>query len=228
MKIQFESSEVKVNLKSSSYKILIGSNILKQSGELILSVLSRKKVAIISDSVVAKLYLSNLEESLERVGIETCSIFISPGESSKDWLNLERLVEWLILNQIEREDTIIALGGGVIGDIAGFAAAILRRGVSVVQIPTSLLAQVDSSVGGKTGINSVNGKNLIGAFHQPRLVLSDISVLNSLNDRDFLSGYAEVVKYGLLCDADFFNWLEENSNNILICVLKKFKSELGH
>src|SRR5690606_29504539 len=135
---------------------------------------------------------------------------LPPGEGTKNWASLERTVEWLLAAKVERDDLVMAFGGGVIGDLAGFAAAILRRGVGLVQVPTSLLAQVDSSVGGKTGINSPLGKNLIGAFHQPRLVLADTGLLDTLPPRDFLAGYGEVVKYGLLGDAGFFDWLEAN------------------
>ena len=135
---------------------------------------------------------------------------LPPGEATKGWAALERTVEWLIAEKVGRDDLVVAFGGGVIGDLAGFAAAILRRGVGFVQVPTTLLAQVDSSVGGKTGINSPQGKNLIGAFHQPRLVLADTGLLDTLPRRDFLAGYGEVVKYGLLGDAGFFAWLEAN------------------
>jgi 3-dehydroquinate synthase len=141
-------------------------------------------------------------------GIAMSALELTPGEGTKDWANLQRSVDWLLDEQVERGDIVVAFGGGVIGDLVGFAAAVLRRGVRFVQIPTSLLAQVDSSVGGKTGINASQGKNLIGAFHQPSLVLADTEVLGTMSPRDFLAGYGEVVKYGLLGDADFFDWLE--------------------
>jgi 3-dehydroquinate synthase len=144
-------------------------------------------------------------------GIEVVALALPPGEATKGWEQFSRAVEWLLEQKVERRDVVVALGGGVIGDLAGFAAAVLRRGVRFVQVPTSLLAQVDSSVGGKTGINAPQGKNLIGAFHQPSLVLADTGVLATLPDRDFLAGYGEVVKYGLLGDAEFFDWLEGNA-----------------
>ncbi|HHB80580.1 MAG TPA: 3-dehydroquinate synthase, partial [Aliiroseovarius sp.] len=147
---------------------------------------------------------------LEAAGIASEALILTPGEATKSWPVLQEVVEWLLAQKVERGDMVVAFGGGVIGDLAGFAAAILRRGVRFVQIPTSLLAQVDSSVGGKTGINSPQGKNLIGAFHQPSLVLADISVLGTLTPRDFLAGYGEVVKYGCLGDLGFFEWLEAN------------------
>ncbi len=167
-------------------------------------------MAVLTDENVAGLHLEPLKSGLAAPGIETVALTLPAGEATKGWSNLSRAVEWLLAEKVERRDIVIALGGGVIGDLAGFAAAILRRGVRFVQIPTSLLAQVDSSVGGKTGINSPQGKNLIGAFHQPALVLADIAVLGTLSARDFLAGYGEVVKYGLLGDAAFFDWLEEN------------------
>jgi 3-dehydroquinate synthase len=154
--------------------------------------------------------LDALKTGLEQEGIEASALVLPAGEGTKNWENLSRSVEWLLDQKVERRDVVLALGGGVIGDLAGFAAAILRRGVRFVQVPTSLLAQVDSSVGGKTGINSPHGKNLIGAFHQPSLVLADIAALGTLFERDFLAGYGEVVKYGLLGYSAFFDWLERN------------------
>ena len=155
-------------------------------------------------------HLATLEAGLAAAGIAAAVLALPPGEGTKGWSALERTVEWLIAERVARDDLVVAFGGGVIGDLAGFAAAVLRRGVGFVQIPTTLLAQVDSSVGGKTGINSPQGKNLVGAFHQPRLVLADTGLLDTLPERDFLAGYAEVVKYGLLGDAGFFAWLEAN------------------
>ena len=154
--------------------------------------------------------LTRLLKGLEAAGISTASLTLPAGESTKSWPHFERTVEWLLSEKIERRDVVIALGGGVIGDLVGFAAAVLRRGIRFVQMPTSLLAQVDSSVGGKTGINAPHGKNLIGAFHQPSMVLADIDVLDTLTPRDFLAGYGEVVKYGLLGNEAFFEWLEEH------------------
>jgi 3-dehydroquinate synthase len=171
----------------------------------------RPRVAVITDQTVAALHLETLRTGLASAGIAMEALHLPPGEGTKSWPHLTTCVEWLLEQKIERKDLVIAFGGGVIGDLVGFAAAILRRGVRFVQIPTSLLAQVDSSVGGKTGINSPHGKNLIGAFHQPSLVLADTAVLGTLAPRDFLAGYGEVVKYGLLGDADFFQWLERNA-----------------
>jgi 3-dehydroquinate synthase len=154
--------------------------------------------------------LDTLVAGFKAAGISTASLTLPAGESTKSWPHFERTVEWLLSEKIERRDVVIALGGGVIGDLVGFAASVLRRGIRFVQMPTSLLAQVDSSVGGKTGINAPQGKNLIGAFHQPSLVLADIDVLDTLTPRDFLAGYGEVVKYGLLGNEAFFEWLEAN------------------
>jgi len=199
-----------VALGERSYDIQIGSGLLQQAGAQIAPHLSRKTVRIVTDETVASLHLKSLLASFEEAGIEANALSLPPGEATKSWDELGRVVEWLLAEKVERDDIVIAFGGGVVGDLVGFAAAILRRGVDFVQIPTSLLAQVDSSVGGKTGINSPYGKNLIGAFHQPRLVLADIDVLGTLEPRDFLSGYGEVAKYGLLGDAAFFEWLEKN------------------
>jgi len=167
-------------------------------------------VAVVTDETVSGLHLNLLSEGLRAAEIDHTSLTLPVGEATKTWSYLTQTVEWLLEKKVERWDVVIALGGGVIGDLVGFAAAILRRRVRFVQIPTSLLAQVDSSVGGKTGINSGHGKNLIGAFHQPSLVLADTGVLDTLTPRDFLAGYGEVVKYGLLGDAAFFDWLETN------------------
>ena len=203
--------KIDVNLGDRSYTIHIGTDLLKSSGEFIYPILNRKKIAIVTDENVASLHLSKLKKCLMEMNIEVSVLILPAGESTKSWQYIEKTVEWLLSQHIERDDVIIAFGGGVIGDLVGFAASILRRGVRFVQIPTSLLAQVDSSVGGKTGINSSYGKNLIGAFYQPQMVLADISLLNTLTSRDFLAGYGEVMKYGLLGDYDFFVWLEENA-----------------
>ena len=161
---------------------------------------------------MAQLHLAELRAGLEAAGVTVSALTLPAGEATKSWPHFERAVEWLLSEKIERNDMVVALGGGVIGDLVGFAAAVMRRGVRFVQIPTSLLAQVDSSVGGKTGINAPQGKNLIGAFHQPSLVLADTAVLGTLTERDYLAGYGEVVKYGLLGDSDFFQWLEDNAS----------------
>ena len=199
---------VHVDLPGRAYDVLIGTNLIAEAGALISPLLKRSKVAVITDETVASLHLETLRDGLAAAGVEMEALALPAGEATKSWGPLEQSVSWLLDQKVERGDIVIAFGGGVIGDLAGFAAAILRRGVRFVQIPTSLLAQVDSSVGGKTGINAKQGKNLIGAFHQPSLVLADIDVLGTLTAQDFLAGYGEVVKYGLLGDADFFEWLE--------------------
>lgn len=201
---------VSVALGERSYEVRIGPGLIGAAGAHIAPLLARPRVAVVTDDRVAALHLPALTAALESHGIAVSSLALPAGEATKSWDHLGRAVEWLIAERIERRDIVVALGGGVIGDLAGFAAAILRRGVRFVQMPTTLLAQVDSSVGGKTGINSPQGKNLIGAFHQPSLVLADTDVLATLPDRDFRAGYGEVIKYGLLGDADFFAWLEEN------------------
>ncbi|MBO9408757.1 3-dehydroquinate synthase [Shimia sp. R9_1] len=200
---------VHVGLEGRAYDIHIGPGLLAQAGALIGPMLARKQVCVVTDENVAALHLETLRAGLASDGISMEALVLPAGESTKSWAHLEQTVEWLLAQRVERRDLVVALGGGVIGDLTGFAAAILRRGVGFVQIPTSLLAQVDSSVGGKTGINSPLGKNLVGAFHQPKLVLADIDVLGTLTPRDFLAGYGEVVKYGLLGDAAFFEWLEK-------------------
>jgi 3-dehydroquinate synthase len=199
---------VHVPLGDRAYDIRIDTGLIDRAGAEIAPLLHRPRVAVLTDENVAALHLEPLRAGLAAAGIDMAALILPPGEATKSWPQFTRAVEWLIAQKVERRDVVVALGGGVIGDLAGFAAAVLRRGVRFVQIPTSLLAQVDSSVGGKTGINSPHGKNLIGAFHQPSLVLADIAVLETLPPRDFLAGYGEVVKYGLLGDAAFFDWLE--------------------
>jgi 3-dehydroquinate synthase len=199
---------VPVHLPGRAYDILIGPGLLAEAGARIAAMGGRKHICILTDTNVAKLHLQSLQTSLSTAGLTSDALVLPAGEATKCWGELERSVEWLLAQKVERGDVVVAFGGGVIGDLAGFAAAILRRGVRFVQVPTSLLAQVDSSVGGKTGINSPSGKNLIGAFHQPSLVLADTALLGTLTARDFLAGYGEVVKYGLLGDAAFFDWLE--------------------
>ncbi|KAF0675198.1 3-dehydroquinate synthase [Profundibacterium mesophilum] len=201
---------VEVSLGTRSYEVRIGPGLIGEAGAQIAPLLARRKVAIVTDENVAALHLGPLEDALGRAGIASDALVLPAGEGTKSWPQFTRTTEWLLACRIERRDMVIALGGGVIGDLAGFAAAVLRRGVRFVQIPTSLLAQVDSSVGGKTGINAPQGKNLIGAFHQPSLVLADIDALATLPRRDLLAGYGEVMKYGLLGDARFFDWLETN------------------
>ena len=202
---------VHVPLGDRAYDIHIGGGLLAEAGAHIGPLIKRKRVAVVTDENVAAIHLEGLRAGLAASGIEMVSLTLPAGEGTKAWPQFSRTVEWLLDQKVERNDVVVALGGGVIGDLVGFAAAVLRRGVRFVQIPTSLLAQVDSSVGGKTGINAPQGKNLIGAFHQPSLVLADIDVLGTLTERDFLAGYGEVVKYGLLGDAPFFDWLEKHA-----------------
>ena len=201
---------VRVNLGARSYEVRIGAGLLHQAGAQIAPLLRRPRAAVVFDESLSHQHQPALMAALAKAGIHATALAVPSGEASKSWQQLARVSEWLLAEKIERKDIVIALGGGVIGDLVGFAAAILRRGVQFVQIPTTLLAQVDSSVGGKTGINTAQGKNLIGAFHQPAMVLADIAALSTLPARDFASGYGEVVKYGLLGDAAFFAWLEEN------------------
>ncbi|MEM8654610.1 MAG: 3-dehydroquinate synthase [Pseudomonadota bacterium] len=202
---------VHVPLGARAYDVVIGPGLVAEAGALIAPFLPRPRVAIVTEARVACLHLEGLRAGLSSAGIEAVALELPPGEATKSWTHLGQVTEWLLEQKVERNDVVIALGGGVIGDLVGFAAAILRRGVRFVQVPTSLLAQVDSSVGGKTGINTAQGKNLAGAFHQPSLVLADTDVLASLTERDFRAGYGEVMKYGLLGDAAFFAWLEANA-----------------
>jgi len=211
---QIKNVTIKVGLDDRSYDIVIGSGLIGNAAEYISSHLPRPKTAIITDENVASHHLDALTRSLEAIGVEVSSIIMPPGEATKSFASLETVCDQLLAADIERNDVVIAFGGGVIGDLAGFCASVLRRGIRFIQIPTSLLAQVDSSVGGKTGINSSHGKNLIGAFHQPVLVLADIDVLNTLPQREFRAGYAEVAKYGLIDNPEFFNWLDQNHNTL--------------
>lgn len=206
---------VDVALGDRAYDIVIGRGVLASLGERVAALRPGVRTAIVTDRTVAKHWLEPTEASLAAAGIPTARIVVQEGEISKTYAGLEQVSEALIAAKIERNDLVIALGGGVVGDLAGFAAAILRRGVDFVQVPTSLLAQVDSSVGGKTGINSPQGKNLLGAFHQPVLVIADTAVLDTLSPRQFRAGYVEVAKYGVLGDEAFFAWLEKNHLDIL-------------
>jgi 3-dehydroquinate synthase len=209
-----EPTTVNVGLGERAYDIVIGRNLLASLGARVAALRLGVKTAIVTDETVARHHLAATEAALQAAGIGTSRVVVSGGESSKTFAVFERVCEALIGEHIERGDLVVALGGGVIGDLAGFAAAAVRRGLDFVQVPTTLLAQVDSSVGGKTGINSAQGKNLIGAFHQPILVLADTALLDTLPPRQFRSGYAEVAKYGLLGDAGFFAWLEANWREI--------------
>ncbi|WP_421871089.1 3-dehydroquinate synthase [Pararhizobium sp.] len=201
---------VRVNLGDRSYDILIGPGLIATAADEIAGRLKGRRMAVITDEHVAPLYLEPLMESLKVKGITAVSLVLPAGEKTKSFEHLIPVCEAILGARIERNDAVIALGGGVIGDLTGFAAGIARRGSRFIQIPTSLLAQVDSSVGGKTGINSPHGKNLIGVFHQPDLVLADTDVLDTLSPREFKAGYAEVAKYGLIDKPDFFAWLENN------------------
>ncbi|MBK5921936.1 3-dehydroquinate synthase [Rhodothalassium salexigens] len=201
-------STLTVDLGPRSYEIRIGAGLLASLGDQIAPVIARPRVALVTDRHVYDAHGPEALAALEAAGIASTSVILTPGEVSKGWDGLSALCERLLEAGVERQDTIVALGGGVVGDLAGFAAAILRRGVDFIQVPTTLLAQVDSSVGGKTGINTRQGKNLIGAFHQPRMVLADLDVLGSLPRRELLAGYAEVVKMGLINQPKFFEWLE--------------------
>ncbi|UGA42714.1 3-dehydroquinate synthase [Bradyrhizobium quebecense] len=208
------SVTVDVALGDRAYDIVIGRDVLASLGERVAALRPGVRTAVVTDRTVARHWLEPAEASLAAAGVPTSRIIVEEGEGSKSYATLTQVSEALIAAKIERNDLVIALGGGVVGDLAGFAAAILRRGVDFVQVPTSLLAQVDSSVGGKTGINSPQGKNLIGAFHQPVLVIADTSVLDTLSPRQFRAGYAEVAKYGILGDEAFFAWLEKNHADI--------------
>lgn len=209
-----EMRTVRVELGERGYDIHVGPGLIAQAGKYLEPLLRRARVAIVTDETVARHHLPALTASLDEHGIAHSEIVLPAGESTKSFAQLEKLTEWLLETGVERGDLVIALGGGVIGDLTGFAASIVRRGVDFAQIPTTLLSQVDSSVGGKTGINTKQGKNLAGAFHQPRLVLADTDALKTLPMRDFLAGYAEVVKYGLINDRAFFDWLETNLDAI--------------
>jgi 3-dehydroquinate synthase len=204
------NASLKVALGTRSYDIVIGSGLLSSAGGLIAPLLQSRRVIIITDDAVEKLYLKSLVRSLEQQGIRSDSITLPHGEQTKSFSGLEKLMDHLLGLAPDRKTALIALGGGVIGDICGFAASILLRGVDFIQVPTTLLAQVDSSVGGKTGINARQGKNLIGSFYQPKLVIADIATLATLPKRELLAGYAEAVKYGVIGDPAFFAWLEKN------------------
>jgi 3-dehydroquinate synthase len=208
------SRTVHVPLGERAYDILIGDGLLDGAGQRLGESFPGRRFGIVTDTEVATAQLPRLTRSLDAAGIGYATIVVPNGEATKSFARLGEVVDRLLAARLERGDLVIALGGGVIGDLAGFAAAMTRRGMDFVQMPTSLLAQVDSSVGGKTGINSPHGKNLIGAFHQPKLVLADLSALDTLPAREFAAGYAEMVKYGLIDDAPFFHWLETNRAEI--------------
>ena len=206
---------VNVSLGARSYPIHIGAGLLGTAGALLAALAPRGRLAVVTDSSIAALHLEALVAALAEAGIATDAIVVPAGEASKSWANLQRVTERLLELGVERGDVVVAFGGGVIGDLTGFAASILRRGCRFVQIPTTLLAQVDSSVGGKTAINAAAGKNLVGAFHQPAMVIIDPDLLDTLPPRELRAGYAEIVKYGLIDDFAFFEWLEANAAALL-------------
>jgi 3-dehydroquinate synthase len=208
--VRTDPAVVNVALGERSYDIVIGRGVLASLGVRVTALRPGAKTFIVTDDNVARHFLAGAEASLAYAGVASSHVIVPPGEASKSYRVFEQVSEAMIASRIERGDLAIALGGGVIGDLAGFVASVVRRGLDYVQVPTSLLAQVDSSVGGKTAIDSAHGKNLIGAFHQPILVLADTAVLDTLPQREFRAGYAEVAKYGLLGDAAFFSWLEAN------------------
>ncbi len=205
-----ENTAVSVALGDRAYDIHVGRGLLSRAGALCAPLLKQRCVFVVTDSTVAKLYLGPFTASLTAAGIKVDHTVVPAGEASKDFAHLEQVLDAMLAAKCERGTMIVALGGGVVGDLAGFAASVLLRGVEFIQVPTTLLSQVDSSVGGKTGINTKAGKNLVGSFHQPRLVLADTDVLATLPRRELLAGYAEVAKYGLLGDAAFWTWLENN------------------
>ncbi|MHB8667164.1 MAG: 3-dehydroquinate synthase [Burkholderiales bacterium] len=207
---------LRVELGARAYPIHIGANLLRNAA-LVTPHLDLPKVAIVTNTTVAALYLQPLGDALRALGVEVTSIVLEDGERYKDWTTLNRIYDALLEGRCERKTTLVALGGGVIGDLAGFAAATYMRGMPFIQVPTTLLAQVDSSVGGKTGINHPLGKNMIGAFYQPRLVLADTALLATLPQRELSAGLAEVIKHGLVSDAGFVAWLEQNMEKLLAC-----------
>ena len=206
---------LRVELGERSYDIIVGADLIAQAAERIVPVLKRPRVVIITDENVAPIYLEPLMASLQGANVQCDAITVPAGEQSKSFAQFEKLCESVLELKVERSTTLIALGGGVIGDLVGYAAASVLRGMPFIQVPTTLLSQVDSSVGGKTGINTRHGKNLVGAFCQPKLVLADTAALNTLDHRQLMAGYAEVVKYGLIDDPDFFEWLERHAQALI-------------
>ncbi len=205
---------VPVALGARAYDIVIGRGLIGSLGARIKALRPGARTAIVTDETVAQKHLATAEAALKDAGIDSSPIVVASGEGSKNYSTFEKVCEAIVAARIERGDLVVALGGGVIGDLAGYAAASVRRGLDFVQVPTTLLAQVDSSVGGKTGINSRHGKNLVGAFHQPALVIADTALLDTLPEREFRAGYAEVAKHGLLADPQFFSWLEANWKDV--------------
>lgn len=214
---------VQVATQSASYPILIGEGLLERE-DLLAEYIRGSRAAVVTNSTVGKLYLARLQASLNRADIEVVPVIIADGEEHKDWQTLNAIFDVLLRSRCERSTPVIALGGGVVGDVAGFAAATYQRGVPFLQMPTTLLAQVDSAVGGKTAINHPLGKNMIGAFYQPNVVLSDLSALVTLPDRELSAGLAEVIKYGLIMDTEFLAWLEQNMERLM----RRDPDALGH
>ncbi|MBU1756436.1 MAG: 3-dehydroquinate synthase [Alphaproteobacteria bacterium] len=206
---------IPVDLAGRSYQVHVGPGLLARLPELAGPLLRKPAVPVVADANARRLWGAALDEALRGSGQTALWYDVAPGEASKSWSELERLTNWLLAQGVERGDHVLALGGGVVGDLAGFACAILKRGCGFIQLPTTLLAQVDSSVGGKTAINTAAGKNLVGAFHQPALVLADLATLATLPPRELRAAYAEVLKYGVLGDADFFDWLAGNGPKVL-------------
>lgn len=206
---------VRVDLGARSYDILIGPRLIKEAGQYLSPLVSRPRLFVVTDETVARLHLETLEAGLKNAGLTPNIRIVPPGEATKSMQALEAMLGWLIEAGANRDDLLVALGGGVVGDLTGLGAALMKRGMKFVQIPTTLLAQVDSSVGGKTAINTAHGKNLVGAFYQPKLVLADTDVLTTLPAREKRAGYAEILKYGLIDDAPFFDWLDQNGNDVL-------------
>ncbi len=211
---------ISIGLDDRGYEVVIGPGLIDAAGSRIAPLLKNGRTAVVTDETVASHHGERLMASLQAAGLKATLITIPPGEASKTFDGLETLLHELLALRLDRGDLITAFGGGVVGDLAGFAAAIYKRGIDFVQIPTTLLAQVDSSVGGKTAIDTPHGKNLVGAFHQPRLVLADLDVLASLPFREIKCGYAEIIKYGMLGDVDFFSWLEANALDVLMTDLE--------
>ena len=210
-----EPEIVRVSLGDRSYDIVVGHGALSQLGARLIPLLKRKRIFVLTDESVARLHMDALDAALAPSGITTEVLALTPGEQSKSFSNLEHILDWLLGAGADRSDILVAFGGGVIGDIAGLAASLMKRGMGFVQVPTTLLSQVDSSVGGKTAVNTPRGKNMIGAFYQPRFVIADTALLATLPARDLKAGYAEVLKYGLINDAAFFDWLEAHGADVL-------------
>lgn len=206
---------VNVDLGSRSYPIEVGHGLLKGLGQRLMGLIKQQRCFVVTDEIVGEFHLTALEASIRAANITPHVMRVPNGEATKNWEQLGAILDWLLAAGAGRDDVLIAFGGGVIGDLTGLAAALMKRGMQLVQVPTTLLAQVDSSVGGKTAVNASQGKNLIGAFYQPKLVLADTALLETLPERERLAGYAEIAKYGLINEADFFSWLESNGSKVV-------------